>query len=220
MAAVPDLAGRRPLRITLPKGRMADAVARHLRTSGLDVPDFSASRQLTLRNADGTHEFILSKPTDVPTFVVHGGADIGFSGLDTLREEGVDVLEPFTLPIGICRISLAGPPAWREVDLHLRDRLRVATKYTRVASEWFVSQGINAEVIKLNGSVELAPLTGLADLIVDLVETGDTLRANGLVELLPLLASRIVVIVNRSASRLWGDEINRFLAAVRPGTDT
>lgn len=211
-----DATCRRPLRISLPKGRLADDVARHLRDGGLDVPDFSASRQLTLRTADGIQEYILSKPTDVPTFVVHGGADIGFSGLDTLREEGVDVLEPFTLPIGICRISLAGPRAWRDVDLHLKDHLRVATKYKRIASDWFVSQGINAEVIKLNGSVELAPLTGLSDLIVDLVETGRTLQANGLVELQHVLDSRVVVIVNRSASRLRENEVNHFLACVRP----
>ena len=213
---VADAQCGRPLRISLPKGRLADDVASHLRAGGLDVPDFSASRQLTLRTPDGSHEYIQSKPTDVPTFVVHGGADIGFSGLDTLREEGVDVLEPFMLPIGICRISVAGPRAWRDVDLHLRDHLRVATKYSRIASDWFVSQGINAEVIKLNGSVELAPLTGLSDLIVDLVETGRTLKANGLVELEHVLDSRVVVIVNRSASRLRGKEINRFLAAVRP----
>ena len=195
---------------------MAEQVVTHLRDRGLDVPDISNTRQLTLTSSDGTQEFILSKPTDVPTFVVHGGADIGFSGLDTLREEGVDVLEPFTLPIGICRVSIAGPPEWRYVDLHLKDHLRVATKYTRLASEWFVFRGINAEVIKLNGSVELAPLTGLSDLIVDLVETGSTLKANGLVELQEVLTSRVVVIVNRAASRLRGDTVSRFLATIRP----
>lgn len=211
--ACPDI---RPLRIAVPKGRLEDAVFSYVRNSGLPVPHNANARQLTLATRDGQLEYILAKPSDVPTFVAYGGADAGFAGLDSLREVNVDVLEPYKLPMGFCRLSLAGDPAWRGHSLHLADHLRVATKYTRIASAYFTAQGINAEIIRLNGSVELAPLTGLSDLILDLVETGNTLRANGLVELQRIMECQIVVVVNRSAYRLHSDRVNHFLEALRP----
>lgn len=206
----------RPMRIAIPKGRMEKALHDYLKTTSLTIPSFADTRQLTLMTPDHRFEYILAKPSDVPTFVAYGGAEIGFAGLDSLREEAVDVLEPFMLPLGHCRLSLAGPPVWRSRSLHLTDRLRVGTKYTHIASTYFMAQGINAEIIKLNGSVELAPLTGLADLILDLVESGNTLKANGLVELHRVMDSQLTVTVNRSAYRLRAEEVNQYLQAIRP----
>ncbi len=207
---------RQPLRVAVPKGRLENDLFSYLQDAGLSVALFDNTRQLTQTTADGQLEYILAKPSDVPTFVSYGGADVGFTGLDTLREEGVDVIETFMLPLGHCHLALAGPPAWQGRSLYLSDKLRVATKFTQLASAFFTSQGINAEIIKLNGSVELAPLTGMADIILDLVETGDTLRANGLVELHHIMDSQLVVIVNRSAYRLRVDRIDRFLRQLRP----
>ncbi len=210
----------RPLRVAIPKGRLEADLFAYLRHAGLPVTAFADTRQLTQTTADGQFEYILAKPTDVSTFVAYGGADVGFTGLDTLREEGVDVIETFTLPLGYCHLSLAGPPAWQGCSLHLSSQLRVATKYTRLASAFFMAHGINAEIIKLNGSVELAPLTGMADIILDLVETGNTLRAHGLVELHHIMDSQLVVIVNRSAYRLRVDCIDPFLHQLRSARDS
>ncbi len=210
------MAELRPLRVAIPKGRLESALFLYLRDAGLPVVEFDDTRELTQTTANGQIEYILAKPSDVPTFVGYGGADVGFTGLDTLREEGVDVIETFMLPLGHCHLSLAGPPAWQGRSLHLADNLRVATKFTRLASAFFMAHGINAEIIKLNGSVELAPLTGMADIILDLVETGNTLRANGLVELHHIMDSQLVLIVNRSAYRLRVDCIDPFLHRLRP----
>lgn len=208
------------LRVAIPKGRMEKSVFAYIQAAGYAVPRLSDDRQLTLMTEDGRQEYILAKPLDVPTFVAHGIADIGFVGLENLREGNLDVLEPFTLPLGAWRLALAGFPTWRNRPLPLASRLRVATKYPRIASEFFVSRGISAEIIKLYGSVELAPLTGLADLILDIVETGRTLRANGLVELHTVMACHMAVIVNRSAYCLKIEAINRYLQALRPRSDS
>ncbi len=210
------MAESRSLRVAIPKGRLENKLFTYLRQAGMPVGQFDDTRQLTHTTSDGQFEYILAKPTDVPTFVAYRGADVGFTGLDTLREEEVDVIETFVLPLGHCHLALAGPPEWQGRSLHLSDKLRVATKYTRLASAYFTAHGINAEIIKLNGSVELAPLTGMADIILDLVETGNTLRANGLVELHQVMDSQLIVIVNRSSYRLRVECIDRFLQLLRP----
>lgn len=206
----------RPLRLAVPKGRMVNILFSFMKAHNLVVPSFLHDRRLTITNEDCSIEYILAKPADVPTFVSHGVADVGIVGLDNLREDNLDVLEPFSLPISNWRMSLAGFPEWRGRSLQEANHLRVATKFTRIASEFFVSKGISVEIIKLNGSVELAPLTGLSDLILDVVETGTTLKANGLEELYQVMQCYPVVIVNRSAFHLQSETVGRFLQAIRP----
>ncbi len=208
--------GDRPLRLAIPKGRMVTILFDYMKTRRLDIPQSLNDRRLTLTNADRSIEYILAKPADVSTFVSHGVADVGVAGLDNLREENLDVLEPFTLPLSVWRMSLAGFPQWRGKSLQEANHLRVATKYMHIASKFFVSRGISAEIIKLNGSVELAPLTGLSDLILDVVETGRTLKANGLEELYQVMQCYPVVIVNRSAYHLQSERVGRFLQAMHP----
>ena len=206
----------RPLRLAVPKGRMTEMLFDYMKARKMNVPLSRNGRRLTMTNNDCSIKYILSKPADVPTFVSHGVADVGIAGLDNLREEKLDVLEPFMLPLQTWRMSLAGFPEWRNRSLREANHLRVATKYVRIASEFFVSKGISVEIIKLNGSVELAPLTGLSDLILDVVQTGSTLKANGLEELYQIMQCHPVVIVNRSAYHLQFAKIGRFLQTIHP----
>jgi len=208
--------GARPLRLAVPTGRVAEELFAYMKARRLGVPPSRNDRRLTITNDDCSLEYILAKPADVPTFVSHGVADVGVVGLDNLREENLDVLEPFALPLKTWRMSLAGFAEWRGRSLQGANHLRVATKYVRIASEFFVSKGISAEIIKLNGSVELAPLTGLSDLILDVVETGGTLKANGLEELYQVMQCHPVVIVNRSAYHLQSAQVGGFLQAIHP----
>ncbi len=204
-----------PLLIALPTGRMAEETLALFQQAGLSTPSGNASRKLILPSADNTLRYIMAKPTDVPTFVEYGAADIGICGLDTLREGGCNVYEPLLLPIGPCRLSLIGPADRSDVPLRYASQPRVATKYPRLTMEFFRERGVNAEIIKLNGSIELAPLVGLAELIVDLIETGNTMRANGLVELRIIMHSQAVLVVNRAAHRLKAIAVQHVLGALR-----
>ncbi len=147
-------------------------------------------------------EFIMAKPVDVPTYVEYGVADIGVVGKDVLMEDERDVYELLDLGIARCRMSVIALPDWQPV-VHPR----VATKYPRVASQYFRERGQQVEVIKLNGSIELAPLIGLADRIVDMVETGQTMRENGLVELEEMFAVTSRLIANRVSYRMKNQAI-------------
>jgi len=175
-----------PLTIALPKGRMQEA--------------------------NGSVRYVLAKPADVPTYVEYGAADLGVVGEDVLRESGRHVYEPLRLGFGRCRLMLAGPPEARNRNLRLDIGLRVASKYPRLAQAYCLEQGIPAEIIPLNGSVELAPTVGLAELLVDLVETGTTLRENGLVELDLIMHSQAVLIVNRASHKLRFETIQRLIS--------
>jgi ATP phosphoribosyltransferase len=180
-----------PLTIALPKGRLADETLALMAAAGLSLPEEDTGRKLILPSGDGTLNFILAKPSDVPTMVEYGAASIGVCGLDTLRESRRNVYEPLLLPFGYCRLCVAGMADRAEAPLRYESQPRIATKYPRITGEYFRARGVNAEIIQLNGSVELAPLVGLADLIVDLVETGNTLRANGLrITFMPPLCAR------------------------------
>jgi ATP phosphoribosyltransferase len=201
--------------IALPKGRDTDAILAHFEQAGIPLPSDNASRKLVLESKDRSFRYIMAKPTDVPTFVEYGAADMGVCGLDVLRESGRDVYEPLLLPIGHCRLSLAGPANRPDTPLRYESQMRVGTKYPNLTADFFRQRGVNAEIIKLNGSVELAPLVGLADLIVDLVETGNTLRANGLTEFRTLLHSQEVLIANRASYRLKSVAIQRVIDALR-----
>lgn len=203
------------LLIALPKGRMADQALKLMAAADLPMPAGAPGRRLILASADGALRYIMAKPADVPTYVEYGAADLGVCGLDTLRESRRQVYEPLLLPFGFCRLSLAGPVDRPDTPLRYASQPRVATKYPNLTEEFFRARGVNAEIIALNGSVELGPLVGLADLIVDLVETGSTLMANGLVEVRVIMQSQAVLIVNRAAYHLKAAAIQEVIHKLR-----
>lgn len=205
----------KPLSIALPTGRMSKQPLELIEKAGLSLPASGHDRKLIVPSEDGTLEYIWAKPTDVPTFVEYGAADLGVCGLDTLRESERKVYEPLLLPFGKCRLSLCGPANRPDTPLRYESQPRVATKYPHLTTMFFRQRGINAEIIKLNGSVELGPLVDLADLIVDLVETGNTLRANGLVEIQTILHSQAVLIANRASYRLKSVAFQRVFGAIK-----
>lgn len=173
----------------------------------MDVDD---TRKLVIEVPEAGMEFIMAKPVDVPTYVEYGVADIGIVGKDVLLEENRDVYELLNLGIARCRMSVIGLPDWTPGI-----QQRVATKYPRIASRYFLEQGQQVEVIKLNGSIELAPLIGLADRIVDLVETGQTLRENGLVEMNGILDITSRLIANRVSYRMKNGRIQALCDALQ-----
>ncbi|MEC1165932.1 ATP phosphoribosyltransferase [Bacillus paralicheniformis] len=167
------------LTIAMPKGRIFEEAADMLRKAGYQLPEeFDDSRKLIIQMPEENLRFILAKPMDVTTYVEHGVADVGIAGKDVLLEEERDVYEVLDLNISKCRLAVAGLAETAADSV----APRVATKYPNVASSYFREQGEQVEIIKLNGSIELAPLIGLAGRIVDIVSTGQTLRENGLVE--------------------------------------
>lgn len=163
----------------LPKGRLAEKSAELLAACGVDTsPLAEDSRKLVLESGDGAYRFFLVKPADVPVYVESGVADLGIVGKDTLIEEGRDLYELADLKMGECSLCIAGYPARR--DMLTNAHLRIATKYVNTAKKVFAERGEEIEIIPLHGSIELAPVTGLSDVIFDVVQTGSTLRANGL----------------------------------------
>ncbi len=207
-----------PLTIALPKGRLLEPAADLLRCLGWHCDLNNGSRQLLVTETNGADDesqamrFLLVKPADVPVYVEYGAADLGIVGQDVLWESGRDVYEPLQLGFGQCRLVLAGTPSQQGLDFHLVTGLRVATKYPRLSRTYFQERGITIEVIPLAGSIELAPLVGLADLLVDLVQTGRTLRENGLIELEEIVACQATLIVNRVSHRLRLTEIRQLIS--------
>ena len=201
--------------IAIAKGRDTDDILAHFDKAGIPLPADMGGRKLILESTDQRIRYIMAKPTDVPTFVEYGAADIGVCGQDVLRESGRDVYEPLLLPFGYFRLSLAGPADRPDTPLRYESQMRVATKFPNIATEFFRQRGVNAEIIKLYGSIELAPLVGLADVIVDIVETGNTLRANGLVEFRTIMECQEVLIANRASYRLKSVAVQRVIEALR-----
>jgi ATP phosphoribosyltransferase len=217
-----------PLTVALPKGRLLEPAAELFRRQGWRCDLGNGSRQLLVTEgndsdtpgstAGDTIRFLLVKPADVPVYVEYGAADLGIVGQDALWESGRDLYEPLQLDFGRCRLVLAGLPSQQGRNFRLATGLRVATKYPRLARAYFQQQGLSVEIIPLTGSIELAPLVSLADLVVDVVETGRTMRENGLVELEEILASQATVVVNRVAYRLRLAELRELLAAMSAPT--
>lgn len=192
------------LTIAMPKGRIFEEAVHFLQQAGLQVTaELQDSRKLVIPVENAQLEFILAKPTDVPTYVEYGVADVGVVGKDVLLEEERDVYELLDLQIGYCRMMVAGMPDWKPTEAP-----RVATKYPKIASRYFREQGQQVEVIKLNGSVELAPMIGLADRIVDIVSTGRTLQENGLVELEHICEITTRLIANRASYRMKSEAVD------------
>ncbi|AGT33420.1 ATP phosphoribosyltransferase [Geobacillus genomosp. 3] len=204
------------LTIAMPKGRIFDEALELLRQADYRLPpEFEESRKLVIEVAEEQLRFILAKPMDVVTYVEHGVADLGIAGKDVLMEEERNVYELLDLQISRCHLAVAGLPDGKMNEI----APRVATKYPNIASTYFREQGEQVEIIRLNGSIELAPLIGLADRIVDIVSTGQTLRENGLVELERIAEVTSRLIVNPASYRLNGGMIERLvdrLAAVIP----
>ncbi len=206
---------RRPFTIALPAGRLAEESIEFFARAGLaqfDLP--KDGRSLTFVDPTGEYQILLVRSQDVPTYVIQGGADAGITGRDVLLEGAYDLTVPLQLEFGECRLSVAALQQDRDTVL-TRPHIRVASKYPRLAGDFFYKRGISCEIIKLHGSIEIAPVLGLADCIVDLVSTGRTLQANGLVELESILYSTAVVVVNRSAYALETQRMNKMLTAFR-----
>ena len=186
------------LDIALPKGRLGEKVLALLSSAGVGGPQPDAdSRRLVLESADGALRFFWVKPADVPIYVARGAADLGVAGRDVLLEHGAEVYELLDLGLGRCRMCVAGRPG----ALSRGGTLRVATKFPNIATRHFQSRGREIDIIKLNGSIELAPLLGLADVIVDIVETGTTLRENDLAVLEEILPVSARLVANKASFR-------------------
>jgi len=189
------------LTLALPKGRLLDAALRLLHELGVDGVD-QDSRKLIFTDVRRGLRLLLLKPTDIPAYVLYGAADLGIVGKDVLLEQEPDVYEPLDLGFGFCRLVVAEPrELWERDDPAKWSWVRVATKYPRLAEQYFTDRGIQVEIVRLDGSIELAPLVGLAERIVDLVQSGETLRANGLVEVAEITRSTARLIVNRASMK-------------------
>jgi ATP phosphoribosyltransferase len=189
------------VRVALAKGRLHEPTLERLARTGL-VPAPGDARRLLVPSTDGTVDFLAVKPVDVPIYVASGAADLGITGTDVLRESNADVLEPLELGYGKCRLVVAAPEATLYPSLRGGLTPRLATKYPRLARAHFAARGRSVEIIEIQGSVEVAPLLGLSDWIVDLVDTGNTLRANGLTERETILEVGAVLIANRASQKL------------------
>ena len=201
------------LNIALPKGRLGDKVYRLLAAAGcLTAEDYNATRKLVVEDAAAGVRCFLVKPSDVAIYVEHGAADLGIAGKDILAESEADVYELLDTGLGRCRMCVAGPAGFREDPGR---PLRVATKFPRIAKEYYASQGRDIEIIKLNGSIELAPILGLSDVIVDIVETGATLRENGLAVLAEFMPISARVVANKASYQFKRREADRLLGRLR-----
>ena len=199
------------LTIALPKGKLFGLSAQMLAKVGFTAEGLSEkSRKLVITNENAKLRFIITKTQDLPTYVEYGAADIGIIGKDVLLEEQKDVYELLDLQFALCRLMVAVPQALRRDKLSDYAHMRVATKYPRVAEQFFHSKGMQVEIIKLNGSIELAPMVGLAELIVDIVETGQTLRENNLIEVAHIQQATGRLIANRVSFKMKFDRINKL----------
>lgn len=208
--------------LALPKGRIFEETLPLIRAASIEVlEDPNTSRKLILSTSRPDVQVVLVRATDVPTYVAQGGADLGVVGLDTLIEHsaesgGMDLYQPVDLKIAKCRLSVAVRADFDYAGVVKQgSRLRVATKYTHAAREFFAAKGVHVDLIKLYGSMELAPLTGLADAIVDLVSTGNTLKANQLVEVEHIMDISSRLVVNPASLKIKRVALQPILQAIR-----
>lgn len=202
--------------LALSKGRIFDETLPLLAAAGIEVlEDPEKSRKLILPTNRPEVRVVLVRATDVPTYVEYGGADIGVTGKDTLIEHGGQGLyQPLDLRIAKCRVSVAVRNDFDYAQaVKQGSRLKVATKYTGIARDFFASKGVHVDMVKLYGSMELAPLTGLADAIVDLVSTGNTLKANNLIEVERIMDISSYLVVNQAALKLKQAPLRRIIDA-------
>ncbi len=207
----------RYLTFALGKGRLANSALDLFSKVGITCDEMREenSRKLIFENEEQKLRFFLAKSPDVPTYVEYGAADIGVVGRDTILEEGRNIYEVLDLGFGNCRMCVCGPESAAELLKH-HEQIRVATKYPKIAKDYFYNEKYQTvEIIKLNGSVELGTMVGLADVIVDIVETGSTLKQNGLTVLEEILPLSARMVVNPVSMKLEQDRINRLTADLR-----
>jgi ATP phosphoribosyltransferase len=206
------------LTLALPKGRLLDPALELLRELGVDGVD-AESRKLIFSDESRRLRLLLLKPADIPAYVTYGAADLGIVGKDIVAEQAPDVYEPLDLGFGFCRLVVAEPrELWERDDPSKWSWVRVATKYPRMTEAYFSERGIQVEIVRLDGSIELAPLVGLADRIVDLVQSGETLRANGLVEVAEITRSTARLIVNRASMKTEYAAVTGLIQEMRART--
>ena len=198
----------RIINIALPKGRLGEKVYKMFEDAGYGCPDIFTGRRLVFENKDAGVRYFWVKPSDVPIYVERGAADLGVAGRDILLEYEPNVYELKDLGTGICRMAVAAPKGFRDDSEY---PLRVATKFVNIARNFYSQAGRDIDIIKLNGSIEIAPLLGLSDVIVDLVETGTTLRENGLEVIEEIMEVSARLIANKSGYNFKSREINELL---------
>ncbi len=204
------------LTLALPKGRLLEVALDLMRELGVGGID-AESRKLILSDEGRGLRLLFLKPADIPAYVTYGAADLGIVGKDILAEQDPDVYEPLDLGFGVCRLVVAEPrELWERDDPAKWSWVRVATKYPRMTERYFSERGIQVEIVRLDGSIELAPLVGLADRIVDLVQSGETLRANGLVEVAEIARSTARLIVNRASMKTEYAAVTALIRDMRP----
>jgi ATP phosphoribosyltransferase len=211
-------ATNRLLTLALPRGRILDEVMPLFRKAGLDLSAAEksrAGRRLIIPIEEAGLRVLIVRDTDVPAYVEGGAADLGIAGRDVLDEQGRDLYEPIDLGLGRCRMVVAEPEG-RKVDESAQMHLRYATKFPEITRRHLQSRGVVAEIIKLYGSIEIAPLVGLADRIVDLVSSGETLRQHHLREVETIMEVSARICVGRAAAKLYGDRIDALVRKLRP----
>ena len=206
----------RYLTVALAKGRLAELAMDIFTSIGIDCAQMKEkTRKLIFTDEEHKMKFILVKASDVPTYVEYGAADIGIVGRDTLLEEGRNLYELLDLGFGKCRMCVCGPAEMRE-KLNTTSTMRVVSKYPHIAADYFnAKKNMNIEIIKLGGSVELAPITGLSEVIVDIVESGKTLHENGLEVLEEVCPLSARLIVNRVSAKLERERITEIVQGIR-----
>ena len=199
--------------LAIARGRLLKEAAGVLKKTGLPVGEIdNDSRKLIFEFPEVGLKILIVRPSDVPSYVEYGAADCGIVGKDTLIEEKHDLYEPLDLGVGKCKLVVAAPKGFRFPTSRL---LRVATKYPRTSYEHFVKKGVTTDIVKLYGSVELAPIVGLSDVIVDLSATGETLRKNNLVEIETIANITAKVVVNKVSMKVKSGEIKEFLTMLK-----
>jgi len=207
----------RYLTFALGKGRLANKTLEMFEKIGITCEEMKDkdTRKLIFVNEDLKLRFFLSKGPDVPTYVEYGAADIGIVGRDTIIEEARNIYEVLDLGFGKCRMCVCGPESARDLLQH-HEQIRVATKYPKIAKDYFYNKKHQTvEIIKLNGSIELAPIVGLADVIVDIVETGSTLRENGLKVLEEVCPLSARMVVNQVSMKMENERISKLIEDLR-----
>ena len=203
--------------VAIAKGRLLELSLDLFYQAGIEFSeDVLASRKLIFDAKDGQHRIVLVKPADVPTYVEYGAADAGIAGLDVLMESRADVVQPLGLKFGYCKIAVAAQKGVTSIGGSDLPTVRVATKYPNITMDFFNTRGIPVEIIPLNGSIELAPLLGLSDRIVDLVESGQTLKENGLDIVEVIAESSARLIVNRASYQIKRTQVLEFMGALQP----
>lgn len=196
------------INVALPKGRLGEKVYKMFEEAGYGCPDIFEGRKLVFESRDAGVRYFWVKPSDVPIYVERGAADIGVAGKDILLEYAPNVYELRDLGIGKCRMVVAAPKGFTDDSEY---PLRVATKFVNIAQDYYASVGRDIDIIKLNGSIEIAPILGLSDVIVDLVETGTTLRENNLIVYENIMDISARLIANKSGYNFKSREINALL---------